>query len=161
MGEVVLRPYRRGGFVRHLNERTYASPARFQAEYAVHARLWESGFPTVEPLGYAHRPSGLGVEGLYITRFEEATPWPRAWERSGEVLPALARMLEALCALGLWAPDLNATNVLITAGGQVIALDWDRARMAEPRGLAERYRARLRRSLEKLQAPPAVRMAMV
>ncbi len=149
LGEVIVRPYRRGGLVAKVNAKTYASPARFRRELAVHRALWEAGFPTVEPLGIAHRGNGLGVEGLFLTRYSEARPWPTDW--NALALPELMKALAALDAWGLFAPDLNATNVLLGAGG-ILLLDWDRA--AWTKGpLLPRYRARLARSLAKLGAP--------
>lgn len=154
IGDTVVRPYRRGGLLRHLNERTYRSHLRFAAEHAVHRGLWEAGFPTVEPLGYAWRPCGLGVEGVLFTRHADATPWPRRWALGEGEAAALRQALDALCAWGLWSPDLNATNVLLPPGG-VLLLDWDRARFEAPgEGLRARYLARLARSLRRLGAPP-------
>ena len=154
-GDLVLRPYRRGGLVRHVNAAVYASPARFQREFQVHRALWQAGLPTVEPLGWAHRPRAWGTEGVFLTRFQEGAPWPRAWERTDR-LPQVRTLLDALCAWGLFAPDLNATNFLLPAAGGLLALDWDGARWAPSPGLAQRYRERLLRSLRKLQAPPEV-----
>lgn len=151
-GDIIIRPYRRGGLVAKVNGGTYASPARFRRELAVHRALWEAGFPTVEPLGIAHRRKGLGVEGLYLTRYADARPWPSAW--SGSVPPELMQALAALDAWGLFAPDLNATNVLLGNAG-VVVLDWDRAAWAKG-PLLPRYRARLARSLAKLDAPSAL-----
>lgn len=153
IGEVVVRPYRRGGLVRHVNERIYASPVRFAREFAVHQALWVSGFPTVEPLGYGYRRRLWGVEGVFLTRFAAAEAWPRCWERSVDILPQVAMQLRALAAWGLLAPDLNATNLMVTADDRVLALDWDRARWARGESLIARYRERLERSLRKLQAP--------
>lgn len=158
-GDMVLRPYRRGGFLRHLNERTYRSHLRFAAEHAVHRGLWEAGFPTVEPLGYAWRPSSFGVEGVLITRMAEGDAWPRRWDLSAERTEAIRLAIGSLCDWGLWSPDLNATNVMLPPGGGALFLDWDRARF-EPQTeqgsteLRARYRARLERSLRKLGAPP-------
>ena len=156
LGNAVLRPYRRGGLVAKVNAKTYASPARFRRELAVHRALWEAGFPTVEPLGLAWRRAGLGVEGLFFTRFADAKPWPADW--SAPILDGLVEALRALSAWGLFAPDLNATNVM-QGGGGLVLLDWDRAAW---RGgaLLPRYRARLMRSLEKLDAPEALRAAL-
>ena len=156
LGDLVLRPYRRGGLVAKVNAATYASPARFRRELAIHRALWEAGFPTVEPRGLAWRRSGLGVEGVYLTRFADAKPWPSAWSALalGDLLEALA----ALSAWGLFAPDLNATNVMWGDGG-LILLDWDRAAWSGT-GLLARYQARLRRSLAKLGAPDPVRAAL-
>ncbi len=150
LGEVVVRPYRRGGLVRHLNERIYPSPARFAREFTVHRALWLAGFPTVEPLGYAVRRRGWGVEGLFLTRYTACEPWPRHWDAS--VLRQLREQIDALCAWGLFAPDLNATNVMVTPSGEVLLLDWDRADWGGE-DLLTKYRARLARSLEKLHAP--------
>jgi len=155
-GPVVLRPYRRGGLVRHLNGRIYASPARFRREFQVHRALWAAGLPTVEPLGWACRRRLWGWEGVYLTRWTEGVAWPRAWERSQEVLPALRVLLEALCAWGLRAPDLNATNILVRPDGTILALDWDRAGWSSRDDLMDHYRDRLVRSLAKLGAPPAI-----
>jgi len=156
MGDVVLRPYRRGGLVRHFDETLYLGPGRFAQELMVHQALWVAGFPTVEPLGYGYRRRLWGVEGLYLTRFQEATPWPSCWERSSEVVPRLLTLLDILCAWGLWAPDLNATNILVKEDGELCLLDWDRAQWQQGRDLMPRYRARLLRSLRKLGAPEPV-----
>ena len=152
-GDAVLRPYRRGGLVRFVNQRTYRTSIRFAAEYAIHRSLWEAGFPTVEPLGYAWRPHRWGVEGVFITRFAAGEPWPRRWDLSARLLPDLDRALGALCAWGLWSPDLNATNILLPPDGGLLLMDWDRARFAPSADLRSRYDERLRRSLRKLGAP--------
>lgn len=154
LGEVVLRPYRRGGLVRHLNPRIYVSSRRFAQEFLVHRALWLAGFPTVEPLGYALRRRAWGVEGLFLTRHAECVPWPRCWE-TPNVGEQLRPLIAALCAWGLHSPDLNATNVMITPEGGVLLLDWDRATWGG-RELLARYRARLARSLTKLEAPSRI-----
>jgi hypothetical protein len=152
-GEVVLRPYRRGGLVAKLNAKTYLSPTRFRRELAVHRALWEAGFPTVEPLGLAWRRAGLGVEGVFLTRYAEAKPWPQDWR--APVLAGLLKAIHALAAWGLWSPDLNATNVMAGEAGPIL-LDWDRARWWK-RPMLRRYGARLDRSLAKLGAPAELR----
>lgn len=154
VGDLVMRPYLRGGLLRHLNERTYRTHLRFAAEHAVHRGLYEAGFPTVEPLGYAWRPKGLGVEGVLFTRLTEGEAWPRNWAMGLARREELRAAVAALCTWGLWSPDVNATNVLFPTGGGVVLLDWDRARfMPEGIDLWPRYRARLERSLRKLGAP--------
>ena len=156
LGSCVLRPYRRGGLVRHLNERTYPGPSRFQEELNLHRALWAAGLPTVEPLGCAWRRHGWGVEGLYLTGWEAGLPWPRQW--SGGGWPEVARILRALAQWGIWVPDLNATNVFIGADGQVRVLDFDRGvHLADNAELPNRYLDRLSRSLAKLGAPETLR----
>jgi len=155
LGDMVLRPYRRGGLLRYFNERTYRTHLRFAAEHAVHRGLWDAGFPTVEPLGYAWRPSGLGVEGILITRMAAGHPWPLRWDLSAGRAADIRRAIHSLCDWGLWSPDLNATNVILPPDGGALFLDWDRARFETPDiSLWPRYHARLERSLRKLGAPP-------
>jgi len=154
-GSLVLRPYRRGGLFRHLNPDCYAGCGRFQRELRIHQALWQAGLPTVEPLGFAHRPKGWGTEGVYLTRFQAGVPWPRVFDRT-DLLPQVRALLEALSRWGLHAPDLNATNFLLPPEGPLLALDWDGARWRPGRDLTPLYRSRLTRSLVKLGAPRAV-----
>lgn len=156
MGDAVIRPYRRGGMVRHVNRSTYVGIHRFESEFEVHARLFALGFPTVQPLGYGFRRRGLGWQGLFITRWIEANPWPSSWCHGPEFMAALGAAVKALEAAECWAPDLNATNVLTNPEGGVLLLDWDRASFGQGPGLTPRYRARLLRSLQKMQAPADV-----
>lgn len=158
-GDRVVRPYRRGGLLRHLVRRTYPGPGRFQRELAVHRALWGAGFPTVEPLGCAWRRCGIGVEGLYLTRWAAVTPWPRCWEVP-EGVDRLLQAIRALAAWGVWSPDLNATNVMVDEEGRICLLDWDRAAWSCRADLVLRYQARLLRSLERLKAPEAIRRAV-
>lgn len=154
VGDVVMKPYRRGGLLRYLNDRTYRSHLRFAAEHAVHRGLWESGFPTVEPLGYAWRPKGFGVEGILFTRKAEGFNWPQRWDLTAARQSEIRTALAALCTWGLWSPDLNATNILLPPDGGALFLDWDRALFTHPGpGLWRRYAARMQRSLRKLGAP--------
>lgn len=156
LGDVVLRPYRRGGLVRYLNRSTYSGTNRFQREFEVHGRLYQAGFPTVEPLGFAFRRRGLGWQGVFLTRWLAAAPWPADWSLSATLLPALGVAIRALSEGGYWAPDLNATNVLVTPAGAIQLLDWDRTTLVSPGGLIPAYKARMLRSLQKLGAPSDV-----
>ncbi|MDR2561363.1 MAG: hypothetical protein LBC63_06315 [Holophagales bacterium] len=154
-GSYIFRPYRRGGLMARINSGTYSSPLRFEFEFVVHEALWNAGFPTVEPIGYAYRRHYLGYKGVFITRAADAHPWPLHWGRSGSGghIVQVAALIKALASWGLWAPDLNAGNFIVGANGQMLALDWDKAMWTIKWRLLKRYWARLRRSLIKLDAP--------
>jgi len=161
-GDLVLRPYRRGGLLRKVNPRFYATTRRFARELSIHRALWEAGFPTVEPVGFAHRRAGAGFEGVFISRFAHGEPWPRAWDLKARTLEDIARALRALDAWGLYAPDLNATNIFLAETGGVLCLDWDRAAFTPRAGkLLRAYRERLEASLRRLEAPRGVREALL
>jgi hypothetical protein len=154
----ILRPYRRGGLIRHFNKGIYPTANRFKNEYYIHAALWDAGFPTVEPIGYAHRRRFWGAEGVFITRKADVLPWPKVWENEGSQAHAkqIAILIKALSAWGLWSPDMNATNFLLAPDNRILALDWDRAKWAQKNCLTERYWMRLKRSMYKLNAPAAL-----
>ncbi len=152
VGEVVVRPYRRGGLLGHLVRRTYLQGGRFAQEFQVHRHLWEAGFPTVMPLGYLRRRVGLGWQGLYLTRLQpEVLPWPRCFHTPG-VGAQVARLMHWLCRWQLWSPDLNATNVMVESPDLVYLLDWDRAMWDLSTDLEDRYLKRMNRSLVKMGA---------
>ena len=159
-GRLVLRPYRRGGLVRFLVASRYASPRRFEREWLMHRALWESGFPTVKPLGFGFRRAGIAFEGVYLTEFSEGQPWPSDWSAGLSLFAELRRSLEALADWGFWSPDLNATNVLIGAEG-IRLLDWDRSAFVPEGGLLSLYRRRLLRSLRKRAAPDSIIQAFL
>jgi hypothetical protein len=153
-GDFILRPYRRGGLLRHLNSEIYPSARRFMVEYHTHATLWDAGFPTTEPIGYAYRRYTWGVLGVFITRKADAIPWPKVWENIDLYAQAkqVATLIKSLADWTLWSPDLNATNFLVEANGQFLALDWDKAKWTLEYNLPARYWKRLERSLRKLGA---------
>ncbi len=151
-GAVVLRPYRRGGLVRFFVQSAYASPRRFEREWLIHRALWDAGFPTVEPLGFGFRRRGLAFEGICLTAFAEGPAWPADWAAGTARIDELRVALRALADWGLWAPDLNATNVVLAAGGLRL-LDWDRAAFVPAADLLPLYRRRMLRSLARLRAP--------
>jgi len=154
-GGCILRPYRRGGLMRYLNKNTYLTADRFKAEYNVHAALWNAGFPTVEPVGYAYRRRLWGFEGVFVTKKADGLPWPKTWgmfdfaNQAGQI----AVIIKSLSAWGIFAPDLNATNFFVVPDGKIMALDWDRAVWTRKHGLVKSYWARLERSMFKLNAP--------
>lgn len=157
VGSVVVRPYRRGGLLGRVVQSRYAGPGRFEQEWTIHRALWEAGFPTVCPLGYAWRPCApWGVEGLYFTEAANGRSWPSGWAGGEATLHQLWMRIQDLCAWGVWAPDVNATNVLVEEGGEILLLDWDRARWDSSPDLSGRYKDRLHRSLLKLHASPSL-----
>ncbi len=153
--QVVIRPYRRGGFVRHFNQKVYRKSERFTKELRIHRALYHAGFPTVEPIGCAFRRKVWGYEGLLITRRAEVQPWPQLWIQEAPFMESLLQGLTALRQWKLFAPDINATNIMVDASNKALLLDWDRAAFIKE-DPHPRHCERLIRSLEKLNAPEAI-----
>ena len=112
VGDMVLRPYRRGGLLRHVNERTYRTHLRFAAEHAVHRGLWEAGLTneqkeilkplsllTAKPVLYAANVSEdelSGAEGKYLKTLREAV---KASGEMAEIVPFSAKIEAELSEL--------------------------------------------------------------
>ena len=156
-----LRPYRRGGMVRHVLRNAYlwsgVERTRAFREYRLMTALHDEGLPVPRPL------AARVVRTAFWYRAELLTEWlddvhslvsllgraelPReAWLRIGATLRAFHRA-------GVWHADLNAHNVLLDDAGQPYLIDFDRGTRGRPnRRRARSNLARLKRSLEKVHA---------
>lgn len=166
-GRVVVRPYRRGGWMRLVNEKTYwgVSPRSFR-ELECLVALKQRGVPVVEPVGAAVRWRGWwSYEAWLVTRYVEQSQTLWSWfasdpggEHRRAGLDAVARAVAELHRAGAYHPDLNLQNILVrSAGGAVEAwlVDLDGAIIRSSRTDARRSLARMRRSARKLD--PAAR----
>lgn len=158
--DCVIRPYVRGGLFAPLLKDRYFSPNRFEQEWRVHAMLFKAGFPTPEPVGFAFRQSCGFYQGLFISKYFNGTPWPKQWTLSPQVLEYLETSITKLSQWGIWAPDLNAANILVSEDSLTF-IDWDKAVVTSGGAhLMDRYKKRLLRSLIKLGAPMSLRSSV-
>ncbi len=174
-GSLLLRRYRRGGYIRHFLRETYwapwNSPLRPLAELEATETARQRGIPTGEVLGACVEWHSFGLyRGLLISRtadgFVNWWEWlqtqPSQHERQ-RAATAVAEVVAQLHAAGIGHADLNLTNILIrctraeTPTHQthfaVLLIDFDRARVfphALQQNRCERNLRRLRRSINKL-----------
>jgi len=170
LGEVVVRPFRRGGWVQHVVRDRYLAGDRAFDEIVLTERLRRAGVPVPEALAAVQSRVGPGPAygACLVTRklagfapAAEALRGLRAGEAAGPMARIGASIRRAHDAGGVHA-DLNAWNVLLAAGRPGLApvlIDWDRGRW-RPDGASRREaRAnlrRLRRSLRKLELSAAL-----
>ncbi|MCL7974678.1 MAG: 3-deoxy-D-manno-octulosonic acid kinase [marine benthic group bacterium] len=163
-GEIVVRPYRRGGWIRHVVRKRYFIGSRPIRELNVTERLRVAGAPVPEAVAAVHRKArpGPGYEACIATRRIAGT-MPAAESlhrsRSGEIrliMEEIGRSIRACHDAGGWHADLNAWNLLVSESRPdlpVMLIDWDRGRIVTG-GVTGRSRranlARLQRSLRKL-----------
>lgn len=156
----VVREYRRGGALRHLNSARYFRGNRALEELRASERVRSAGVHTPEVLAAVIRREGIGYTAKLATRWiakgKNAADWladagPSAriemWAETGR---QIARMHEC----GIAHPDLNLRNLLLS-GGEVFLLDFDRARQFANAVPARRRRhdlRRLARSVGKIRA---------
>lgn len=162
---MIIRSYRRGGFVRHfLSDVYWDHPPRPLTELVATETARQRGVPTVEVLGAYVRwmKSGL-YRGLLISR--EAEGFHNLWEwlqthptgpTRTVTLTTVARTIATMHDVGIVHADLNLTNILVqprNTSPQVLLLDFDRAQVLSdpvPRPQRERTLHRLQRSFRKL-----------
>ena len=164
-GAVIVRYYRRGGFVRYfVNDVYWDQPPRPLAELVYTEMARQYGVPTIEVLGARVRWINRRLyRGILVS--QELAGFHNFWEwlqtrptgpARVSTLTAVARTIRTMHDAGIVHADLNLTNILIqpgTASPQVYVLDFDRARLF-PSPVARVYRERtldrLHRSLRKL-----------
>jgi len=167
---LIVRAYRRGGFVRHfLSDLYWDRPPRPLAEVVATETARQRGVPTIEVLGAYVRWINSGLyRGLFISR--EAEGFHNLWEwlqmrPTGPIriatLTAVARAIATMHEAGIAHADLNLTNILVQPSSpspQVLLLDFDRAQvLPDPVVHSRRKQAlrRLQRSLQKLSPKSA------
>lgn len=163
-GSVVVRRFRRGGAVRWLGSNYVGWSPRPLREFFLLVALRRRGLPVPEPIAAAvERRLPLSYRGMLVmsdlggrSLHAHLQANPRA-----PFAAALARSLRSLHDRGLYHPDLNLSNVLVTAADESLSfayVDLDRARLGPPlsRTLRTRSLERLRRSARKLD--PAGRL---
>ena len=140
-GAIIVRPYRRGGFVRHfVHDLYWDRPLRPFAELCCIEEARRHGVPTVEVLGaQVEWTIGPLYRGLLVTR--EATGFHELWtwlqtrpaaDLRRAILSAVAQAIATMHQAGIAHADLNPTNILVYPDRdppQALIIDFDRARL--------------------------------
>ncbi len=163
-GDVVVRPYRRGGWIRRLSERRYLLGARAFRELTVTEKLRREGAPVPEVLAAVQQrlSPGPGYSACLVSRRIPGTA-PAAVALDGVtsreariVMEDVGRAIRSCHEAGGWHADLNAWNLLVPRGRpdlRVTVIDWDRGRLMAA-GVPDDSRRsnldRLARSLRRL-----------
>ncbi|MBM4257547.1 MAG: hypothetical protein FJ147_16825 [Deltaproteobacteria bacterium] len=138
---IIVRPYRRGGFIRHfIYDLYWDRPFRPFAELSCMEQARQRGVPTVEVLGaQVERTVGPFYRGFLITRqaigFHNLWDWLHVESTADlrhTVLSIVAQAIATMHQAGIAHADLNPTNILISLEHdppQAQLLDFDRARI--------------------------------
>jgi 3-deoxy-D-manno-octulosonic acid kinase len=155
---LVLRHYRRGGFIARLSQDRYGwageDRVRAFAEWRLLDYLAQRGLRVPKPVAAFYRRAGMTyqcdlitqriVDGQSLSAALAASPMPETtWRAIGA---AIAR----LHSHGVDHADLNAHNILLDGNQSVSVIDFDRGRLRAPGRWMLRNLRRLERSLEKI-----------
>jgi len=169
-GDIVVRPYRRGGWMSHFVKRRYMFGARAFQELLVTERLRRRGAPVPDVLAAVQERNrlGPGYSACLVTRrIVGSVPAAEALGRVPEgelriLMEDIGRAIRRCHEAGGWHADLNAWNLLVPGARPalpVVLIDWDRGRWI-PDGVPNRARranlSRLARSLRKLELVSAI-----
>lgn len=160
-GDLLVRPYRKGGMLRRLRGRLFHGSWRPLQELVLHRRLGALGVPVPEAVGCVVLRRAWGWRGFLLTREVAGALDLEAWLYGvsgpcgltpARVLRRAGRAVRRLHDAGVAHADLHPRNLLLTPAGDVLVLDLDRARASAVR-LADGERlgnlVRLGRALEK------------
>jgi ADP-heptose:LPS heptosyltransferase len=165
VGAVVVKAYRRGGLLRHLNRRHHlhlAGRTRGEREFDMLARARAAGIEVPEPVAYAWEGRGVIRAWLVSREAAGAEPLSELARRDPEGLPALAPAVAGLIARTIDArichADLHPGNILVDASGRVCLVDLDKGRRwgGSLERLERRIRRRFRRAVAKHRLPWAL-----
>ncbi|MEM7378160.1 MAG: 3-deoxy-D-manno-octulosonic acid kinase [Pseudomonadota bacterium] len=153
----VVRHYRRGGFPARLSDRHYVytglTRSRPWCEWQLTQALFDRGLPVPCPLFAGLRRTGVFYEAALVTRrLPDAISLADALAVGSEPVDwgGLGTTLARFHAAGVDHVDLNAFNLLLSAGGWHL-IDFDRCRLRPAGGAwARSNRRRLQRSLRAL-----------
>jgi 3-deoxy-D-manno-octulosonic acid kinase len=157
----VVRTFRRGGALRHLNGGRYFLGHRALAELRATETARRGGARTPLPLAATERGTRLGYTAHFATlwipdaRDLAARLAGTGRDEADRLLAEAGRQVGRMHLAGVAHPDLNLRNLLVR-GAEVHLLDFDRARVYPgpvPGCQRERDLLRLARSARKLRAP--------
>lgn len=161
IGRVVIKPYKRGGFLRILNDSWYVrwGALRPSVEFELLQRVRELGIHAPEPIAFLVR-GGLLYKGWLVTK--EIPNQQTLAEISLQDEERLARIMQRFVAEvrllvqhGIYHVDLHPGNVLVDDQDAVYLLDFDKARVfgRSKNQLRDRYLCRWRRAVIKHNLP--------
>jgi 3-deoxy-D-manno-octulosonic acid kinase len=174
-GRAVVRTYRRGGALRHVNPSRYFLGHRAFAELRATEQAANGGARVPRVLAATERSHSLGYTATLATEWiadaQEVATWLLGASQEARIaaLREAGRQIEQVHDAGVGHPDLNLRNLLVRerrndeqdGGGEehgpvVYVLDFDRAKLYRgpaPRRRRARDLRRLARSARKLRAP--------
>ena len=161
IGAVIIKHYRRGGLLRHMNRRHYLNlgKSRAQREFEMLETVAKFGINVPQPVAFALR-GRLVYQAWLITR-EIQKPQSLAGlsaqdeKATGRVMESVADQVASLIQHQILHVDLHPGNVIVDPAGKVYLLDFDKGKIyhGSRQNLKNRYLSRWQRAVNKHGLP--------
>jgi 3-deoxy-D-manno-octulosonic acid kinase len=156
--KLVCRQYLHGGLFRAFTRDLFFSAHRNAQEVEILLHLKEQGFPVITPFATLTEAGTLTKKLYLVTTLEEGAinllEYLKRSERRARLraIKKFAELLWRLEEAGVYHPDLHLRNVVLTAEGEMLFLDFDKAvRKSIDREDVESMLWRLARFVEKME----------
>ena len=161
VGSVVIKHYRRGGLIRHFNERSYFNygKSRAQREFELLGLVETLGINVPQPIVYAHRGRLFYRTWLVTRQIHQSMSLARLSlqdeKKAGLAMQSVIEQISSLVQNHILHVDLHPGNVVVDRAGKVYLLDFDRGRVyhGNRQKLRNRYMARWQRAVDKHNLP--------
>jgi len=161
IGQVVIKHYTRGGFIRKFNEQTYlrTGTTRCQAEFELLAKLKNIGVNVPDPVAFAHQGTLFYHAWLIskeitdvMTLAELSVNEP---DRAKTVMASVNHQISVLIENRIHHVDMHPGNILFNQSNKIYLIDFDKARtdQSNHHRLREKYLQRWQRAVAKHQLP--------
>lgn len=161
IGPVVLKHYRRGGWLRHIIRQHYLNIGKNRArrEFELLHRAAASGINVPQTVAYAY--CGRIFYRAWLITVEIRQPISlvdlsqQNEVKTGELMKSVGHQISLLIQNNIWHIDLHPGNVAVDQAGKVYLLDFDKGKIY-PGGkqrLKKRYLARWQRAVKKHGLP--------
>jgi tRNA A-37 threonylcarbamoyl transferase component Bud32 len=162
IGKLVIKHYRRGGFISHFNKKTYLGfgKPRCQIEFEMLNHVRDIGVSAPEPIAFAHRGRLLyqcWLATRMIPSHQTLVQLSRVdLARSLVVIDSVADQIERLVENGIRHIDLHPGNVIIDPENKIYFIDFDKARLTRMSlaSLRKHYLERWKRAVVKHRLAP-------
>jgi len=161
VGDVVVKAYQRGGFMRHLSSRRYlkVGKTRGQREYELLQKVRSLGIRAPEPVVYACK--GCLFYSAWLATREIQQPRSLAQlslqdhDHARRTMKSVIEQIARLIDHEILHVDLHPGNVVVDGADRVFLLDFDKGRPYRRgrQALKDRYYSRWRRAIIKHSLP--------
>jgi len=161
IGDVVVKNYTRGGFIKHFIKRTYLkiSSYRCQSEYELLQYLKRLDVSVPKPVAFVYQGSLLYHAWLVTKEIRNTCTLAelsiREPSRAELVMGDVVRQVSILAENQVHHVDLHPGNVLVDDKNNLFIIDFDKARTnpQNPIKLLKKYISRWQRAVKKHELP--------